>query len=403
MTHIALKRTSDTARTRRRAAITHAVLSMSVLMMLSGCNSFGGSGPSTARVTRTTRPVPGAEQIALVQLDAVAVARLDEARTLRNFAEVYGDAATDPTIIGAGDAIDITLWESPPAVLFGAGAGAGLAGVGTSQTLSLPLQMVGSDGRITIPFAGSLPVAGRTTREVEWDIVARLRGKANAPQAMVRLSQNEARTVTVLGEVGASRRLPLTARGERLLDALASAGGSRQPVGKSTIQLTRGGVTLTMPLDKVVRDPRQNIRLRQDDVVAVLFQPFSFTALGASNLNAEVPFEATGMSLAQALGRVGGLRDERADVRGVFVFRYEDRATLGPAAEGCSVRPDGTVPTIYRLDMSSPASLLISQNFPIQDKDVVYVSNAPMADFQKFIGIVSSAAFSVVGITNAVR
>lgn len=401
MTHDALKQTSDTPGKRSTAGIAHAVLGISVLLMLGGCSSFGGSGPSTSRIARAARPVPGAEQIALVQLDAAAVARLDMVRTSRNFAEVFGDAAIDPTLMGAGDAIDITLWEAPPAVLFGAGTG--LSGVGTSQTLNLPQQMIGSDGRVTIPFVGSLPVAGRTTREVERDIVARLRGKANAPQAIVRLSQNEARTVTVLGEVGGSRRLPLTPRGERLLDALATAGGSRQPVGKSTVQLTRDGVTLTMALDKVIREPRQNIRLRPDDVVAVLFQPFSFTALGASNLNAEVPFEATGMSLAQALGRVGGLRDERADVRGVFVFRYEDRETLGPAADGRAARSDGTVPTIYRLDLSSPASLLISQNFPIQDKDVVYISNAPMADFQKFIGIVSSAAFSVVGITNAVR
>jgi polysaccharide export outer membrane protein len=377
-----------------------AALGAALIGLLGACSAFGGSGPSARSISHATKPA-AANGIALVQLDAAAIARLEMARTHQSFADVFGDSAVDPTIIGPGDVIDISMWESPPAVLFGMSASP--TGIGATQTINLPQQMVGNDGRVTIPFVGALPVAGKSTRQVEQDIVARLRGKANGPQAIVRLSQNEARTVTVLGEVGASRRLPLTAHGERLLDALAASGGSRQPVGKSTIQVTRASTTLTMPLDKVIRDPRQNIRLRPDDVVAVLFQPFSFTALGASNLNAEVPFEATGMSLAQALGRIGGLRDERADIRGVFVFRYEDPSLLGPAAEGRAARPDGTVPTVYRLDMSSPSSLLVSQNFPIHDKDVVYVSNAPMADFQKFIGIVSSATFSIVGITNAVQ
>ena len=383
-----------------RHGIARTALGVALLALLAGCSSFGGSGPSARSISHATKPA-AAEGIALVDLDAAAIARLEAARPHQSFADVFGDSAVDPTIIGPGDLIDIAMWESPPAVLFGMSASP--TGTGATQTINLPQQMVGNDGRVTIPFIGGISVAGRTTRQVEQEIVARLRGKANGPQAIVRLSQNEARTVTVLGEVGASRRLPLTAHGERLLDALAASGGSRQPVGKSTIQVTRASATLTMPLDQVIRDPRQNIRLRPDDVVAVLFQPFSFTALGASNLNAEVPFEATGMSLAQALGRIGGLRDERANIRGVFVFRYEDPATLGPVAAGRTVRPDGTVATVYRLDLSSPASLLVSQNFLIHDKDVVYVSNAPMADFQKFIGIVSSATFSIVGISNAVH
>jgi len=388
---------------RLRCSMRGAALSAgaaALILLLGGCTALGGSGPSSHSITRAARPA-AADGIALVELDGDAITRQEAARSSKSFADVFGDSPVDPTVIGAGDAVDIAMWEAPPAVLFGSGSG--ITGIGATQTINLPQQMVGSDGRITIPFVGAVTVAGRTTRQVEQEIVARLRGKAHEPQVIVRLSQNEARTVTVLGEVAASRRLPLTGHGERLLDALAAAGGSRQPVGKSTIQITRSASTLSMPLDTVIRDPRQNIRLRPDDVVAVLFQPFSFIALGASNLNAEVPFEATGMSLSQALGRIGGLRDERANVRGVFIFRYEDPAVFGPAAAGRPARADGTIPTVYRLDMSAPSSLLVSQNFPIRDKDVIYVSNAPVADFQKFIGIVSSATFSIVGITNAVR
>jgi polysaccharide export outer membrane protein len=57
--------------------------------------------------------------------------------------------------------------------------------------------------------------------------------------------------------------------------------------------------------------------------------------------------------------------------------------------------PDGKVPVIYRVDFSDPASLFISQSFPIRNKDVLYVSNAPLADIQKFISVLYSAVLPV--------
>ncbi|MQR27573.1 polysaccharide export protein, partial [Leuconostoc mesenteroides] len=77
-----------------------------------------------------------------------------------------------------------------------------------------------------------------------------------------------------------STRMQLTARGERLLDAVDSAGGVRQPVDKITIQVTSGNAAQTLPLQTIIRDPRQNVPLRAGDVVTALFQPLSFTALG---------------------------------------------------------------------------------------------------------------------------
>jgi polysaccharide export outer membrane protein len=198
--------------------------------------------------------------------------------------------------------------------------------------------------------------------------------------------------------------MPLTPRGECLLDALAAAGGSRQPVAKTTVQLTRAGRTAAMPLDAIVRDPAQNVVLQAGDVITAIFQPYSFVALGAVGQNAEVPFEGGGISLAQALGRIGGLRDDRADVRSVFVFRLEHPEVLDPETASTARRTaEGLVPVVYRLDLGQGASFFTAQDFGIRDRDVLYVSNAPIADLQKFLNIVSSAAFSVTGINNAVR
>lgn len=373
-------------------------------VLLAGCSSTGGSGPSAGAIGRAARTPAAAQGISVVALDEAVARRAAAFARSQQFSDVFPAVAPSGTVIGTGDVLDIAIWEAPPAVLFGAAApGAGLGGP-LAQNAGIPQQAVGDDGTVNVPFVGTLAVRGKTPQEVGRTIVSRLAGRAHRPQAIVRLAQNDSRAVTVMGEVGATRRVPLTPRGERLLDAIAAAGGPRQPIVKTTIQLTRDGRTAAMPLDAIVRDPAQNLVLKPGDIVTAVFQPYSFVALGAVGQNAEVPFEGGGITLAQALGRIGGLRDDRANVRGVFIFRLEQPAALDPALADTARRTaEGLIPVVYRLDLSQGASFFTAQDFVIRDRDMVYVSNAPIADLQKFLNIVSSAAFSVTGINNAVR
>jgi len=382
-----------------------------MLFAVAGCSSFGASGPNTRGVrAASSRTVDNADIKIVEVTDAVTRQVLTGYRS-DGFADTLGDAPLPGTVIGRGDILDISIWEAPPAVLFGSSASfspsdsgsvlAATAGLGQKTTISE--LMVDGAGTIRIPFAGTIPALGRTPQEIEREIIARLRRKAHDPQVVVRLIRSAGENVTVVGDVATSTRVPLTPRGERLLEILAAAGGVKQPIGKTTIQITRAGRVVSLPLEIIIRDPAQNIRLQAEDVVTALYQPYSFTSLGATGTNAEIPFESTGITLAQALGRIGGLKDERADVRGVFVFRLEDPAALNPAVSATARRtPDGRIPVIYRVDLSNPATFFVAQSFPVRNKDVLYVSNAPLADLQKFVSIVSSMAFSVIGISNSI-
>jgi polysaccharide export outer membrane protein len=326
-----------------------------------------------------------------VDVDAAVVQRL-QARQKRGVFEGLADNAKQLSYgLGAGDVIEISIWEASPASLFGTAAPELRGANGASRTTALPEQMIAVDGTVNVPFAGSVKAAGLTVQQLEQEVVLRLKSKANQPQALVRLVRNNTAVVTVVGEVTASVRMPLTARGERVLDALAAAGGARQPVGKTTLQIARGTKVQAMPLEAVIRDPRQNILLQPGDVLTSLYQPYSFSVLGATAKNEEVNFEGQGISLVQALARAGGLQDTRAHARGVFVFRIEE---AGTAAQQ---------PVIYRLDLEDAGAFFAAQNFPIQDRDVLYVSNAPAADLQKFLNIVVQAIYPVANIVNMTK
>jgi polysaccharide export outer membrane protein len=327
------------------------------------------------------------------------------------FSQTLGDAPPNGNLIGPGDVLEVTIWEAPPAALFGANTSFGGAGstdilaatAGLGVRSGLPDMTVDATGRITVPFAGAVPAAGRTTQQVEREIAARLAGKAHDPQVSVRVSQNASSTVAVVGDDGKATRVALTPRGEHLLDVLTSAGGVSKPVDKVMVEVTRAGKMAHMPLESVIRNPQENIRMGPDDIVMAVYQPFSFTALGATNNSAEIPFEATGITLAQALGRVGGLKDDRANIRGAYIFRFEDPAALDPSIVATARRtPDGRVPVIYRIDLSKASTLFAAQGFPMRNKDVLYVTSAPLSDLQKFVGILSSTAFALIGLGQAV-
>ncbi|MEZ5682118.1 MAG: polysaccharide biosynthesis/export family protein [Erythrobacter sp.] len=366
-----------------------------------GCSSFGAAGPGTKSVRSVDGESHAAADISVVELDDSATRRMAAYSQSSSFAQVFGEETVQSPLIERGDSVGVTIWEAPPAVLFGSVAPVAAGGAMVSQSSTIPEQQVDENGTIAVPFVGKVRVAGRTPAEVEGEIAQRLRGRAHDPQVLVRLLGNQASNVTVLGEVASSRRVPLTNTGERLLDALAAAGGPREDVDKTTLRLTRGNRAATMPLDAVILDPAQNVRLQANDVLTVIHQPYSFIALGAVQRNAEVPFEGSGLTLAQALGRIGGLREDRADIRGVFIFRFEEPQALSPEVEANARKTlAGKVPVVYRLDLSDASSFFVAQEFAIMDDDIIYVSNAPGADLQKFLATLSNAALSAIAIGN---
>ncbi len=224
--------------------------------------------------------------------------------------------------IGQGDYVQVTIWEAASGGLFSAPTNAQLTGSG-SRTATIPEQVVGPDGAITVPYAGRVQVRGRTPQQVEQAVVTALTGKAIEPQALVTVTKNIANTVTVVGEVTGGARVPLTTRGDRILDVVASAGGTRAAAHETFVTLVRGPQSVRIPMQALLISPAENVFVRPGDVISVAKEPQTFTSAGATGQNSVVPFDSIGITLDQAIARAGGLSDTRADPGGVFVIRYE--------------------------------------------------------------------------------
>jgi len=378
-----------------------SIPALALSALLTGCAGYlPATGPSGKAVFSTSAPV-GAASIQIVEVDDAVTRGLLAMRTQHLFSETLRGNPAAARVAGPGDVLEVSIWEAAPATLFGA-TGENLPGtISTTHATTLPEQMVDDQGFITVPFAGRIPAAGKTMEAISEDIVSRLTGKANQPQVLVRRTRNLSANATVVGEVNTSTRIQLLPGNERLLDALAAAGGVRQPVNKMTIQVTRANTVYSLPLETIIRDPQQNVTLLPGDVVTALFQPYSFMALGATGKNDEINFETQGITLSQALARSGHLLDQRSNAKGVFIFRFEPAGALAWPRQPVKTTPEGLVPVVYRVDLSNPSSFFVMQSFPIENRDVLYVSNAPANELQKFLNLLFTVAYPVLAVKQA--
>jgi polysaccharide biosynthesis/export protein len=366
------------------------------LISLSGC-TLSNSGPSVSQIQNSSdsERIKG---IQMVDVNEKVVNNLVQHNQMGKFADLFPSDSSKNNLIGPGDIVEVTIWEAPPAMLFG-GRNSTTVGATATNSVTLPSQMVAADGTIGIPFAGRVALQGHTAKQIEATVVKKLRGKANQPQVLLRVIENNTSSVTVVGEVETSTKMGLTSKGEHLLDAIAAGGGVKKEVDRTAIQVSRGSVTGMMPLGSIIRDPQHNILLASGDVVTAMYQPQTFSVLGQTGKNDEIPFEAQGISLAQAIARSGGLNENLADASGVYVFRFEDAQTFNSFSSK-TIATAKTVPTVYSVDFKDPASFLVSQNFPIENHDVIYVATSDARQTEKFLRLLTmitspaSATFS---------
>jgi polysaccharide biosynthesis/export protein len=385
--------------------IARILLAGAACLAFAGCSSLSGIGPSAGDVVEEAGP-GAAPRYELVDIDSNVVETLRQ-RGPNSFLAHFGDyrPSVEPRI-GIGDTVTVTIWEAGAGGLFSAPLVADHFSTG-SKSATIPDQVVGRDGAITVPYAGRIPVAGRTTRDVQTIVEHALQGKAIQPQVLVNVVHSVSNNVTVTGEVVNGARVSLSVKGDRVMEVIAAAGGIRAPVNETYVQLSRGDVTERVAMTRVSSDPKENIYMRANDVLTLIRDPQTFIAYGAMGRIAEIPFDAEGINLSQALAKAGGLLDAQSDPAGVFVFRYE------PEDVARALRPDSpliqhgySTPVVYRLNLREANSLFVAQNFHILNRDLLYVSNASIDNLRKvmeIVGLLTGPAYTGVVASTVIK
>jgi len=354
-------------------------------IVLAGCTVFPADGPSPHAVVAEARTANAPYILVQLTPDVVSLLAPQQKRGLG----AMGPRGAVPRVtLGIGDVVSVTVFEAAAGGLFIPNPGSTRPG----NFVQLPDQIVDNSGNITVPYAGAVRAAGRSIPEIQADIVDRLKNRAIEPQVIITLKDQKASQVSVLGEVNIPSRFPIAPSGDRVLDVIAKAGGPKYPGYQSYVTLQRSGKEGTELFNDLVDRPADNVYIKPGDTVVVSNKPQRFVALGASGKNGQIDFDAEQMTLAEALGKAGGLLDSRANPSYVFLYRLEDKTTLARFAPAADRVATDLVPTIYTVNLRDPQGYFFASQFYLRDKDVLYATNAPAADLDKVFSLVRGSA-----------
>ncbi|MBL8565400.1 MAG: polysaccharide export protein [Hyphomicrobiaceae bacterium] len=399
--------------TRRGSAFCSKASLLLAATMITGCSHLPVAGPdyrdinSSAAVHLASDRRQVTYDYALVDVSPVALDVLSQIGDDSLHATFSAEDQGAPNVrVGVGDVLQVSVFESATGGLFLPAD----TGPRPANFVTMPNQSVTRAGNISVPYAGSIRAAGRTVPEIQHDIERKLAGRAVEPQVVVSVVDQNASAVSVLGDtLNGSNQFKLSGSGERIIDLISRAGGTKYPGYELFVTLQRHGRRATVHFPRLISDPEENVFVQPGDTIYVSRKQQKFVAVGAlgtagqdTGVTGQFKFDQEHLSLIEALAKAGGLLDTRANPAQVFVYRIEHREALERI--GVDLRnfasDQNLVPTVYRANFRDPASFFAAQKFPMRDEDLIYAANSDATEVVKFLGYVRSVTSTVAGVSN---
>lgn len=277
--------------------------------------------------------------------------------------------------IGKGDILNITVYNHPELTI----------PAGSMRSAQESGNWVHSDGTIFYPYIGKVEVEGKSVSEVRDIIAKRLATYIESPQVDVTVAGFRSQRVYVTGEVQQPGVLPVTNVPMTLIEAVSASGGLTPEADWTTVTLTRNGTEQQFNLRELYQQGNtdQNILLQPNDVLHVARNDQNKVfVLGEVRQPKSYMMGRSGMTLAEALADAGGWFEATADAEGVFVIRAANPAT-------------GRVAEVYQLNAKNATALVLAEQFKLQQRDIVYVTAAPVARWNR---VISQLLPSITGL-----
>nr|WP_199272329.1 polysaccharide biosynthesis/export family protein [Paraburkholderia acidisoli] len=284
--------------------------------------------------------------------------------------------APQPYTIGAGDVLQIVVWDHPEI--------AAAMGGSQSQASNRPADpysgfVVDQAGDLTFPYAGTLHVAGLRAEEVQRRLTTALARYFVKPQVTVRMASYRAHEVYVDGEVRNPGVVAVNDVPMSLYEAISRAGGFADSADQSDLVLVRGGSSHRIDLTQMVASGQSPSRLylKPGDMLHVVARDENDVyVMGEVNKPiSAIPRRTGRITLADAIAQAGSVNASTADAAQMFVIRG--------ALNG--------KPEVFHLDGRSPVAMLVAKEFDLQPKDVVYVDGNGLVRFNRVLSLLIPA------------
>lgn len=270
--------------------------------------------------------------------------------------------------VGVGDVLNITVWNHPELTI----------PAGQYRSAGETGNVVHPDGTIFYPYIGKLMVEGKEVTKIRDLVTNKLSQYIESPQIDVSVAAYRSQRVFVSGEVMNPANVPITNMPLTLLDAINACGGLSADADWRSVVITTegdyGAINETIDLYALYHqgDMKQNRLLGPNDIVHVRKNDGLKVFVMGDVAKAETQLiDRSGLTLAEALNNVGGINESSANAKGIFVLRINEVTD--------------TLLDVYQLDASAGSMLVLSTQFQLQPLDIVYVTSAPMARWNRVL------------------
>ncbi|MEA1081426.1 polysaccharide export protein [Marinobacter qingdaonensis] len=277
--------------------------------------------------------------------------------------------------VNRGDVLNITVWDHPELTI----------PAGGDRSPSEAGNWVHSDGTIFYPYVGKVKVAGLKVTEIRDILRERLAEYIESPQVDVTVASFRSKRVYLTGEVKQPGTQPITNVPLTLLEAVSNAGGLTEVADWTHVTLTRDGQSKRYSLRELYSqgDTRENVLLRPNDIIHVARNDAAkIFVLGEVIKPMSLNVGRSDITLAEALTESGGFDQGIADANGVFVIRKAAEET-------------GKIADVFQLYARNATALVLADQFKLQPRDIVYVTAAPIARWNRLIAQIVPTAQAV--------
>jgi polysaccharide export outer membrane protein len=389
-------------------------IALGLAITLAGCQAVQGDGPWMNGAKSTSTEALPFDVIDLTPTTVVAYRppeKIDRPSATERL------SAGRPLTAQPGDVLSVRIFEEYAGGIFPT--------IQDPAAGPLGNQIVTDRGTIEVPFVGTVKVAGLGLRQIEHEIEHRLAGKAKGPQVVAEFVADRTNTIMVSGNVKNPGRVSLGEGLRTVLDAINRAGGavdstagapppnaakddsedsddadssSSSPGGDSAaggaggvgaipkfapppsggpaqlevVVRRHGNVILDKQLSELLAGG--DIGIEKGDEIVVRPNTQVVTVMGAVLVAGNIELTRPVTTLADILGEVHGLFDLRSNKTGLYVFRL-GKVRTDPRARA----------KIFRLDFMQPSSMFVASQFGMQPRDVIFVANAPLVEYDKVL------------------
>lgn len=284
-------------------------------------------------------------------------------------------------VIGAGDVLLVTVWDHPE-----------LTSPGSTQQMEANGRVVGADGNIFFPYAGTVAAEGKTPTKLRAELASRLAKKGIVdPQVDVTVLTYASQHVVMSGAFQNGGQMELNNTPTTLVQAVSKAGVVAGEADLSGLTLKRDGREYLIDVDALNRSGStlSGIYLKNGDQIHLPYNDRKKVyVVGEVHQPQVVTYRTTGLSLLEVLGNAGGLSPETSDGDAVYVIRAGD---LQPGASGSQT---ALTAQVFHLEAKKPTAFALARDFAMQPQDVVFIGPANITRWNRFISqLLPSASF----------